>query len=434
MLPVVPVALQGSLPEAPNSPRDRRSPEFHVEETTIAKIHAALRSGQLTCVQLVQLYLERIQAYNGPAVDMPTGRLGPITTRPDARQLNALCTLNLRPAARKRLGFDQHNSRTLTDTVDDDPHLPDALEVAAHLDRQFAAKGELIGPLHGAVVCIKDQYDTADMRSTSGGDAAFSNDRPPRDATFVSRLREAGAIILAKANLGEYASGIPRSSFGGVFVNAYDTQRSPGVSSAGCGTAVAANLVTCAIGEETGSSVRGPASYNSCVGISPTQELVSRHGMIGAGINTRVGPICRCVEDAARLLSVIAGYDPLDELTAFSVGKLPPHRYEDYASGAAFPTRSMAARSVPPSRMGPRVEAPHSNCGRASLLPLYGVRIGVVREFMDTAVLPTTDHGNISIVDAAIEQLRSLGAVIIEPSDGENGLFSPYIRRLYVHH
>ena len=135
----------------------------------------------------------------------------------------------------------------MTDAADTDPAMPDALEIAAELDAKFAATGELVGPLHGIVFALKDQYDTFDMRSTSGADARYADDRAPDDATFVARLRAAGAIVLAKANLGEYASGIPRSSFGGTFCNPYDTERSPLGSSSGSGSAVAANLVTCAI-------------------------------------------------------------------------------------------------------------------------------------------------------------------------------------------
>src|SRR6185295_19531612 len=101
------------------------------------------------------------------------------------------------------------------------------------LDAYFAKTGKLMGPLHGAVVAIKDQFDTFDMRTTSGADVAYANDRPPTDAEFVKRLRAAGAIILAKSNLGEYASGIPRSSYGGTFCNPYDTERSPRGSSSG---------------------------------------------------------------------------------------------------------------------------------------------------------------------------------------------------------
>ena len=135
----------------------------------------------------------------------------------------------------------------MTDTVDDDPNMPDALEVAAAQDRQFKQTGKLVGPLHGVVMAIKDQYDTFDQRTTSGADAQYANDRPPDDATFVRRLRDAGAIILAKANLAEYAVDGARSSFGGTFCNPYDTEREPGMSSAGSATSVAANLVTCAM-------------------------------------------------------------------------------------------------------------------------------------------------------------------------------------------
>ena len=134
---------------------------------------------------------------------------------------------------------------------DNNPNMPDALEVAAAQDRQFKRTGRLVGPLHGVVMAIKDQYDTFDMRTTSGADAQYANDRPPEDATFVKRLRDAGAIILAKANLAEYATDGARSSFGGTFCNPYDTEREPGMSSAGSAASVAANLVTCAIGEET---------------------------------------------------------------------------------------------------------------------------------------------------------------------------------------
>src|SRR5205085_8703940 len=128
--------------------------------------------------------------------------------------------------------------------------MPDALEVAASQDKQFQRSGRLAGPLHGVIMAIKDQYDTFDLRTTDGADAFYANDRPPEDATFVKKLRDAGAIILAKANLAEYASGGARSAFGGTFCNPYDTERTPNASSAGSGTSVAANLVTCAIAEE----------------------------------------------------------------------------------------------------------------------------------------------------------------------------------------
>src|SRR5262249_26318 len=156
-----------------------------------------------------------------------------------------------------------------------------ALETAAKQDAEFARTGKLVGPLHGVVMSIKDQYDTFDMRTTSGADVPYANDRPPMDSTFVKRLRDAGAIIIGKANLGEYAGG-DRSSLGGKFCNPYDTERSPGRSSGGSGASVAASLVTCSIGEESGPSIRNPSKNNNIVGLAPTQELVSRAGMIKA--------------------------------------------------------------------------------------------------------------------------------------------------------
>jgi amidase len=185
--------------------------KFRIEEATIEDIQAAIMRGELTSTRVVQLYLKRIKAYNGTCVNQPDGVLGlaPITPIKNAHQLNALMTLNLRPAARNRSGFDSRKARSMTDAVDDNPSIPDALEVAAQQDTYFASSGKLIGVLHGVVFAIKDQYDTFDMRTTAGMDAAYANDRPPRDATFVKRLRDAGAIILAKANLGEM--GTPNS-------------------------------------------------------------------------------------------------------------------------------------------------------------------------------------------------------------------------------
>jgi amidase len=360
--------------------------EFQIEEATIEDIQAAILKGELTSTRVVQLYLNRIKAYNGTCVNQPDGilGLGPITPIKNAHQLNALMTLNLRPGRREKLGFEPRKARSLTNPVDDDPAMPDALEVAAQQDAYFASTGKLIGPLHGVVFAIKDQYDTFDMRTTAGMDAAYANDRPPRDATFVKRLREAGAIILAKANLGELGTPNSRSSFGGPFCNPYDTERSPGTSSGGSGASVGANLVTCAMGEETGGSIHHPAKNNSLVGLAPTQELVSRAGMIGAGLNTRVGPLCRTVKDAARVLEVIAGYDPQDELTAFSVGRLPAESYRNFANEQT----------------------------------LNGMRIGVIREHMDRKAFNDADLEAIELTERAIGDLRRLGATIVDPGEG----------------
>ncbi len=365
-------------------PAREQSAPFQIEEATIAEIQAAILGGDLTSTQMVGLYLDRIKAYNGTCVDQPEGILGPITTVPRAGKVNALITLNLRPAERLSRGFDERTARSMTDADDDDPAMLDALEVASQQDAHFASTGELIGPLHGVVMAIKDQFDTFDMRTTSGADAFYANDRPPRDATFVQRLRDAGAIILAKANMGEYAAGGvtgTRSSFGGVNCNAYDTERDPGASSGGSGNSVSANLVTCAIGEETGTSVREPAKNNSVVGLAPTRELVSADGMMQRGITTRVGPICRTVQDVARVLDAYAGFDPRDELTAFSAGRRPAQAYQSFA-----------------------------NEGR-----LDGVRIGVVREYMDRELFTIADVETIDITERAIEDLRALGATVIDP-------------------
>ena len=357
------------------------SEPFHLEEATIASTQAAILDKEITTDQLVRLYLKRIKAYNGRCVKEPEGILGKVETIPNAGQINALSTLNLRPKTRKALGFEDRKARSMTDKDDADPSIPDALEVAAQLDAAFAKTGKLVGPLHGVVISIKDQYDTFDMRTTSGADAAYANDRPPDDSTFVKRLREAGAIIIGKANMGEYAGG-DRSAFGGTFCNPYDTERTPGRSSGGSGSSVAANLVMCSIGEESGPSVRNPAKNNNIVGLAPTQELVSRDGMIRASyMNDRVGPMCRTVEDAARVLDVIAGYDPKDELTAFSIGRLPAQPYHTFAKAGS----------------------------------LQGVRIGVVREFMNKSLFTKADEESIDIVERGIAKLRELGATVVDP-------------------
>lgn len=357
------------------------TPRFRVEEATIAGIQRAIETKQLTTTELVHLYFKRIRAYNGTCVNQPNGILGRISTIPNAAQINALMTLNLRPETRKALGFDDRKARSMTDPIDNDPAMPDALEVAAELDRKFAQTGKLVGPLHGVVLSVKDQYDTFDMRSTAGQDAFFANDRPPHDAAVMKRLREAGAIILAKANLGEGGHQRSRSSFGGTMCNPYDTTRSPGSSSGGSGSSVGANLVTCSIAEETGGSTLHPARNASAVGLAPTQGLVSQDGMIQAGFNHRVGTICRNVEDVARVLDVIAGYDPTDEQTVFSIGHKPSQPYQSFANEKR----------------------------------LDGIRIGVVREFMDKDLFNQAAFQSIDIADQAINDLRSLGATIVDP-------------------
>jgi Asp-tRNA(Asn)/Glu-tRNA(Gln) amidotransferase A subunit family amidase len=166
------------------------------------------------------------------------------------------------------------------------------------------------------------------------------------------------------------------------------------MSSAGSATSVAANLVTCAIGEETVVSIRWPAAVNSLVGLAPTQELVSRQGMMGAGLNMRTGPICRTVQDAAKVLDVIAGYDPKDEMTVASIGRKPSQSYASFAN------------------------APRLN----------GLRIGVVREYMSRQLFAKADAESVAIIERAINDLRKLGASIVDPGP-EGGLFQNCIGR-----
>src|SRR5882724_7347485 len=357
------------------SPASAQRGVLRLEEATIADVHRAIMARQLTASQLVSEYLKRIAAYNGTcvkgAVDPATGfQLGDIEPVENAGQLNALMTIN------------QRGKRSKTDSADTDPAMPDALEVARQLDAEFARTGRLKGPLHGIPFAIKDQFDTFDMRTTSGAAANYANDRPPRDAEVVARLRKAGAIILAKANMGEYASG-DRSTFGGTTCNPYDTSRSAGRSSGGSGAAVAANLVMCALGEETGPSARNPAANGSLVGIVATHSLVRRAGLIPASLTRdRPGLLCRTVKDSATVLAAVAGYDPRDPATAASDGQVPSRPYQDNADGAS----------------------------------LQGVRLGVVREFMK--VHTKADEDSVAVAEAALRDLARAGATLVDPGPG----------------
>jgi Asp-tRNA(Asn)/Glu-tRNA(Gln) amidotransferase A subunit family amidase len=354
------------------------APAFHLEEASIADIQRAIMAKEITTRDLVGLYLKRIAAYNGQCVkgtpDPATGFvLGDIEPIEKAGKLGAIMTVNLR------------GKRSRTDTLDNDPTIPDALEAAAALDEEFARTGHLKGPLHGAVFAVKDEFDTYDMRSTSGAAAAYANDRPPRDATVVARLRAAGAIILAKANMGEYAAG-DRSTYGGTTCNPYDTSRSSGRSSGGSGAAVAANLVTCALAEETGPSTRNPAANSNLVGIVATHSLVSRAGIIPASLTRdRAGVLCRSVADTATVLTAIAGYDPRDPATAASIGEVPATPYQNNAAGA----------------------------GTGTGADLHGLRLGVVREFMK--VHTKADAPSVAVAEQALHDLTDAGAVVVDP-------------------
>lgn len=250
---------------------------FAIETATVASVHAAFRDRSLTATQLVQGCLARIEAYD---------RRGP--------SLHAMITVNAAAA----------------------------LAEAARLDAAFTEAGELAGPLHGIPVVLKDNFDTKDM-PTTGGSMALKDARPAADAFVVDRLRRAGAIVLGKCNMTEFArGGISVSSLGGQALNPYDLARTPGGSSGGTGAALAAGFAVLGTGSDTGQSIRSPASACSLVGVRPTRGLVSRTGVMpNSFTQDEVGPIARTAEDAARLLDVMAGYDPRDPVTALGVGK-----------------------------------------------------------------------------------------------------------------
>ncbi|MCQ4333093.1 amidase [Natronomonas sp. F2-12] len=261
----------------------------------------------------------------------------------------------------------------------------DAVARARRLDTRFETEG-FVGPLHGVPIVLKDNHDTHDMPTTAGS-TALAGSTPSRDAAVVEQLRDAGGIVLAKANLQELSFGIDTiSSLGGETRNAYDLGRRPSGSSGGTAAAIAANLGAVGTGSDTCSSVRSPPAFNALVGVRPTRGLVSRRGIVPLSeTQDTAGPIARTVEDAARLLEAMAGYDPEDPVTARGVGRVPS---EGYAAGL----------------------------GESSL---NGARIGVARQFFGA-------HNDAHAADAervtavledAIETMSAAGATIVDPVD-----------------
>jgi amidase len=311
---------------------------FELEEKTIAELGDAMSSGSYTAEQMVELYLDRIEEID---------RSGP--------SLNSVIEVN-----------------------------PEALALARALDRE-RAEGKVRSPLHGIPILIKDNIDTADQMQTTAGSMALVGPAPDRDAFVVSRLREAGAIILGKANLSEWAnfrssrSTSGWSGRGGQTRNPYVTDRNPCGSSSGSGVAASANLCAAAIGTETDGSVVCPSSTNGIVGIKPTVGLVSRSGIIPIShTQDTAGPMARTVSDAAILLGGMIGVDPMDEATARSEGI----GQTDYMSSL-------------------RDDG------------LSGARIGVARDYF--GFHPSVDV----LMDEAIDAMREAGAEIIDPADIE---------------
>ncbi len=313
-----------------------RPATFQVYETTVADIHRAMASGEITARKLVETYLARIEALD---------RGGP--------QINSIITVN-----------------------------PEALAEADRLDAAFA-KGGPVGPLHGVPVILKDQMDAVGMPTTLGS-VLFKDYHPDRDALVTTKLREAGAILLGKATLGEMGGGDTHGTLFGSTRNPYDLERTAGGSSGGPGAAVSANLAALGVGQEGFASIRRPSAWNCIVGMRPTAGVVSRAGTWGGGPGRAgsLGPMCRTVTDLARLLDVMAGYDPEDPVTAYAVGKFS----EPF-------TRSLDA------------------------FGLQGARIGVIREVMANNSEPDSeDFAQVTAVfDRAVAQLRSAGATIVDP-------------------
>jgi amidase len=336
------VALDVHAQPAPGNSERVPSPApagkpFELEEATVSELQAAMTSGKHTARGLAERYIARIQALDRTG-DLP---------------LNSVIELN-----------------------------PDALAIAAALDEERKAKGPR-GPLHGIPVLIKDNIATADKMQTTAGSLALVGAVPPRDAFIVERLRAAGAVILGKTNLSEWAnfrsthSSSGWSGRGGQCRNPYALDRTPSGSSSGSGAATAANFCAVSVGTETDGSIVSPSAANSLVGLKPTVGLVSRSGIIPIShTQDTAGPMTRTVADAAVLLGVLAGIDSSDAVTATSKG----HAQADYT------------RFLDPNG-------------------LKGARIGVPRERF-FGYHPATD----ALVERALELMKAQGAIIVDPA------------------
>lgn len=326
-----------SLPSTITSGKGQQAPFIHLEEVTIAELQAAMAAGHLTARQLAEMYLDRIEAID---------RHGP--------KVNSVLEIN-----------------------------PDALEIAEQLDKERKAHGPR-GPLHGIPILLKENIATADRMQTTAGSFALLGSRPPRDAFVANNLRKAGAVILGKANLSEWANFRSTSSSsgwsgrGGQTHNPNVLDRSPCGSSSGSAAAVSANLIAVALGTETDGSILCPSSINGVVGIKPTVGLTSRAGVVPISHNQdTIGPFGRTVADAATVLGALVGVDPNDPATAASAGNF----HTDYT------------QFLDPNG-------------------LKGARIGIPRQVY-FGYSAKTD----AIANAAIERLKELGAIIIDPAD-----------------
>jgi Asp-tRNA(Asn)/Glu-tRNA(Gln) amidotransferase A subunit family amidase len=326
------VASLATTAQTPQVPK-RQTP-FRVEETTIAQIHQALRTGRVTCRGLVQSYLARIDAYD---------KKGPF--------INAVLLLN-----------------------------PDALKTADELDARLKA-GTSMRSLECIPVIVKDNYETRGLRTTAGSQS-LADFIPTRDAFVVQKIKDAGAIVLLKSNMAEFAF-TPLETVGsmlpGYTFNPYALNHTTAGSSGGTAAAIAANFSAVGLGTDTGNSIRGPSSHQSLVGIRSTMGLVSRTGVVPLNFLADIaGPMTRTVEDAAVVLHVIAGSDPADRVTLSSARHIPP-------SYSAFLKKDA----------------------------LKGVRLGVLHAAYDR---PSADAEVIAVFKAALKDLQTAGAEIVDPA------------------
>ncbi len=365
-----------AVEESMAAPRSgAKVPSFELDEVGIAELQRRMEAGELTARALARKYLARVEAID---------RKGPA--------LRSVIELN-----------------------------PDALAIAAALDRERKAKGPR-GPLHGIPVLIKDNLDTKDRMATTAGSLALVGAKPPADAFVVQRLRQAGAVILGKTNLSEWAnirstrSTSGWSGRGGLTCNPYALDRNTSGSSSGSGAAVAANLCAAAVGTETDGSIVSPSSANGIVGIKPTVGLLSRTGIIPIShTQDSAGPMARSVRDAAILLGVMAGVDPEDAATQRT--ERSDGVVERWSNGGAGPSGSQhsppASRApAPPLHHSAASSLQHSAPDYTRFLDakgLRGARVGVVRRYWGT-------HRAVDgVADAALAALKEAGATLVDP-------------------
>ncbi len=328
---LIALSLSLQLFQACQKKTGKQAESFQIIEADIEDIHTAYLSGDLTCQELVKTYLDRIEKYD------------------KAKKLNSIVVVN-----------------------------SNALKRAAELDEELQ-KTKKLRPLHGIPVIVKDNYETYDLQTTAGSEA-LKGFIPPDDAYQVKALRRAGAVILAKSNMAEWAFSPYEtvSSISGITRNPYDLNRTPAGSSGGTAAAVAANFGTVGLGTDTGNSIRGPSAHCCLVGIRSTMGLTSRDGIIPLYKRNDIGgPMTRTMEDAVRILDVIAGYDPEDPVTERCRGKIPD-TYTDFLDKDG----------------------------------LKGARIGVFRVLADRASsAPEVKE----VFEKALQGMKEQGAEIIDP-------------------